>query len=278
MKRTLALLFTVASVLSFAFYLFACENRNEEEDAPQSVTLTHTEKKTENMTAPDSESCAGSENTDKPEAVFTVCIDAGHQAKGISEKEPNGPGSSVMKAKLSSGTRGVVTKIPEYVLTLEVSLMLKEELLLRGYRVVMIRETHDCPKSNAERAEIANNSGADVFVRIHANGSNDQSVSGVLACAPTESNEFLPHPLVLECRRLSLITVNELCSSTGAKNRGIYNTDTMTGINWCKIPVTIVEMGYMSNPEEDLLMATEEYRIKIVNGIANGIDSFFGLK
>lgn len=206
---------------------------------------------------------------------FTVCIDAGHQKKGISEKEPNGPGSSVMKAKLTSGTSGVYTRIPEYELTLAVSLKLKDELILRGYDVVMIRENNDCPKSNAERAIIANESGSDIFVRIHANGSTNSSVSGALTCAPTYQNEYLEFDMVRDSRKLSQDVIDALCKSTGAKNRGIYDTDTMTGINWCKIPVTIVEMGYMSNVEEDKLMATDEYRDKIVCGIADGIDTYF---
>ena len=208
--------------------------------------------------------------TQPPEKKLTVCIDAGHQRYGISEKEPNGPGSDVMKAKLTSGTRGVSTGIAEYQLNLEVSLLLEQELIARGYDVVMIRRTNDCPLSNAERAQVANESGADIFVRIHANGSENSKVSGALCCAPTQKNPFLTQQVIAESIRLSRAVVNSFCEATGANNQGLMSTDTMTGINWCEIPVTIVEMGYMSN-------ATEEYRTLMIQGIADGIDAYFGV-
>ena len=213
------------------------------------------------------------EPSDKP---LTVCIDAGHQRYGISEKEPNGPGSDVMKAKLTSGTRGVSTKTPEYQLNLDISLLLEQELLARGYNVVMIRRDNNCPLSNAERAQLANDSGADIFIRIHANGAENPSVSGALCCAPTRNNPYLTDEVIAESIRLSRAVVDSYCTATGANNQGLMSTDTMTGINWCQIPVTIVEMGYMSNAAEDELMATDAYREKMVRGIADGIDSYFG--
>ena len=203
-----------------------------------------------------------------------IAIDAGHQAKGNSEKEPIGPGASEMKAKVASGTQGTATGIPEYQLTLAVSLKLKQELINRGYQVYMIRETNDVNISNAERAQMADKSGADIFIRVHANSLNDSSIQGALTMCQTSKN---PYNGTLYSKSLSLskAVVNGICSQTGFKNRGVQETDSMSGINWCNIPVTIVEMGFMSNAEEDKKMATDEYRDKIAKGIADGIDQYY---
>ncbi len=205
---------------------------------------------------------------------YTVVIDAGHQLKANTEKEPIGPGSLEMKQKVSSGTQGISSHLPEYELTLDVALRLKELLINEGYEVIMIRETNDVNISNAERAEIANNSGADIFIRLHADGDENETVKGVTTLCPTENNEYCSN-IATDSYNLSKYIVDELSKETKDTNRGVSRVDNMTGINYCKIPVSIVEMGFMTNIETDNLFQTDEYKDKIAIGILNGINNYF---
>ena len=207
---------------------------------------------------------------------IVVCIDPGHQASGDSTQEPNGPNSSNMKARVTGGTSGRFTGVMEYELNLQIGLALRDELEARGYTVVMTRESHAVNISNMERAQFATNQGADISVRIHANGSDDASVSGALALAPSASNPYVSY-LASDSQTLSQCVLNSYCAATGMNNQGVIAHDTMTGINWCTVPVTILEMGYMTNSNDDYNMQDPGFQAQMVQGIANGIDAYFGL-
>ena len=204
-----------------------------------------------------------------------ICIDPGHQVSGDSTPEPNGPGSATTKARVTGGTTGTTTGVPEYQLNLAIALQLQQELQARGYTVYMTRTSHEVNISNKERAEFATSVGAEITIRIHANGSTNSGVSGALALAPSAGNPYVGQ-LAAASQSLSSCVLNAYCGATGLANQGVQANDTMTGINWCTMPVTILEMGYMTNPGDDTSMQDPGFQQKMVWGIANGIDTYFG--
>lgn len=231
---------------------------------------------------PDLETADVETETETEVKKLTVAIDPGHQGSWVdmTDTEPVGPGSSEMKTKSSTGTQGSYSGLAEYELNLEVSLLLRTELEERGYEVILTREDNDTAISNAERATLAYEQGGDIYVRIHANGSEDSSVSGALAMVPSSSNPYVSY-LAEDSYLLAECILDAYCSSAGFQSLGIQYADNMTGINWSRIPVMILEMGFMTNEPDDLRMADASVQEMMVQGIADGIDEYFiqkGLK
>ncbi len=202
-----------------------------------------------------------------------IVIDAGHQQTANEEKEPIGPAATETKVKATPGNTGVSTGIAEYDLTLQIAQKLETELTARGYNVKMIRTSNDVDISNATRAEYANNLNAEAVIKIHANGSTDNTATGVMTVCQTSSNPYNAG-IYDKCKDLATDVLSGLLASTGAKSDGIWETDSMSGINWSTVPVTIVEVGYITTASEEALLVTDDYQNKIVKGIADGLDTY----
>ena len=170
------------------------------------------------------------------------------------------------------GTRDVATEYLNYLYS-DAAQKLEAELTSRGYTVKMIRTSNDVDISNATRAEYANNLKADAVIKIHTNGATDGNATGVMTVCQTSSNPY-NSAIYDQCKSLATDVLSGLLASTGAKSDGIWETDTMSGINWSTVPVTIVEVGYMTTASEEALLVTDDYQNKIAKGIADGLDKY----
>ena len=244
---------------------------NESDDSHQQETSNEVENTKTKVTV--TPSC----ETEKDGNILSgkiICIDPGHQSKPNFEKELLAPGSNEKKIKDPGGTSGVSTGKPEYVLNLEVSLKLRDKLDSIGAKVVMTRESHDVDIGNIKRAQIANECNADLFLRIHADGSNNSSINGISILVP--GNKYINDSNMLQKSKTSAgLILNGMVDETGARSRGLIERNDITGFNWSKVPVMLIEMGFMSNPDEDKLLSTEDYQMKIVEGIVEGIEKYF---
>lgn len=187
--------------------------------------------------------------------TYKIAIDAGHQGK------------------VAYGTQGVKTKVPESKLTLQIALKLEKELKKRGYDVYMIRRKQNVNISNKQRAIRANKSGADICIRLHADAAS-ANVRGVSVLYPSQQNPYVAK-LSKKSKKLSKNILDSYCKSTKFKKRGLSKRDDLTGTNWSKIPVALIEMGFMTNKTEDKQMQKKQTQKKMVDGIANGIDQYF---
>lgn len=203
-----------------------------------------------------------------------IAIDPGQQKSQMTEEEPVGPGASATTAKMSYGATSTTTGKREFEWTMEFALRLKEELLARGYEVVLTREEHDVKISNAERAQFVNESGAEIYLSLQADAASNKEAKGIYTQIPSQSNAFVGN-LYPDCKRLAKEIQNNLIAETGTKDRGVQENDKVAAINYSEVPVAVLQLGFMSNKEEDTNLWSKEYQDKMIKAICDGIDTYF---
>jgi N-acetylmuramoyl-L-alanine amidase len=205
-----------------------------------------------------------------------VVVDPGHDRRANPETEPIVPGSSTRKIKDGGGTHGVASGLREAELNLKVGLLLRGMLERAGVNVVMTRtRTAATSMGNIARARIANRAGAGLFLRIHADGSTDPSARGTHTLYPALRRGWTDD-VYSESKRAARIVQRDLRAALGFPDRGLQERSDFTGFNWADVPVILVEMGFMTNPTDDRLLATRAYQRRAALGLCRGTQRFLG--
>jgi len=202
---------------------------------------------------------------------ITVCIDPGHQAEGQYMYEEKGPGLDGTVKTTPGMARGTVTKRMESIVVLEIGFLLRDTLLAQGATVVMTRETQDTYVSNIERAQIAADADADFFLRLHGNNCDNENTQGIGIYCPVSSDYAKAIADADGWHAMCDILLAAMQSATGQTKGSTKLTNNYIGNNWATMPSFLIEMGYMSNPVEDVLLSSRAYQEMLAEGMADGI-------
>lgn len=117
------------------------------------------------------------------------------------------------------------------------------------------------------RVKIGNESSADIFVSIHLNKIPQQQYYGWQTFYKANDEKSI---------KLAKSIQTNLNESIQKENKRVpMKLDTVYIMKHVEIPITIVECGFLSNPEEEQLLLTDEYQDKLAWGIYNGIIDYF---
>lgn len=201
-----------------------------------------------------------------------IGIDPGHQQTQDRTLEAMGPDTDRTKARMSAGAKGVKTGAEEYSVNLQIALKLQTLLEEAGAVVVMTRTTNDVSVSNRERAEMMNEAGVEVWIRLHCDASSSADQSGARILVPSRSNNA---SIYRESLLLGKAVVENFCRVTGAKKRTVSTRTDQTGFNWSAVPVAAIEMGYLSNAIDDSKLNSDAYQAACAQGIFDGLAEYF---
>lgn len=177
--------------------------------------------------------------------MYKICIDPGHGGTD------------------SGATNGAAY---EKNIVLDIAKRVKPLLESSGYEVVMTRET-DIFNTPSEKAQIANKAGCDLFVSIHCNSHAQNTANGTETWYYTGSDEG---------EKLATALQSNLIAKLGLRDRGIKNNKTFAVLNSTKMTAALVEVAFISNPEEKALLINNGFKAHAAQAIADGINEFYG--
>lgn len=205
---------------------------------------------------------------------FTVCIDAGHNARSSHKRVPLSPGSRETVMCETGGAAGRRSG-PEYKVNLDVAKRLAIKLRARGVHVVMVRTDSKGLMSPRKRAAIANKCKADLFVRLHCDSYDTPSIHGFFTLVPAARGYQKRKRMYRKSDKAGRFIHKRMVKALGSHNRGVAVTRGLCGFNWCKRPSVLFEMAVMSNPSDDSKLASKKYRRRIASSMSDAICAWF---
>ena len=153
-------------------------------------------------------------------------------------------------------------------INLAIALLVKEQLIEQGYEVIMSRET-DTYIAKEERVKEANESGADIYISIHQNATEEGTgVSGMEVWYEEDDSGR-------DSKRLAQLIRQQTLKSTGAVERELRGDADFHVTRNTSMPACLVETGFLSNAVERRMLSLSEYQQKIAEGIVQGISYYF---
>ena len=204
-----------------------------------------------------------------PMAGLIIGINPGHQKTGINKQYPMAPGSSKTGRGVGVGAGGHWTHVAEYETNLQVGLKLAKRLEDLGATVVMTRTTNDVMLTNIERAKMLNDAGVDIALQLHCDAVDNSSFHGCATYYRDNSD------WVAESRDMAKLLAKGISYDTGCVNRGAKVYNNYMSLNWSTTPAVLIEMGFISNEKEDRLLASDDYRGKVADGIVRALRVYF---
>ena len=208
----------------------------------------------------------------------TVALDPGHNGKNaqspseINRLVPDGRGGK--KACNTTGT-ATADDFPEHAFNFNVAVAMRERLQELGAEVVMSRDDDDSVGPCVDyRGAFAKDAGADILLSIHANGSNDQRISGFgVITAPgrhSDASQDLAHALAA-----GLEDGDFAANAAGYGADGLSERTDLAGLNNAQVPAALVECGEMRNPDEAAVMESPEGQERYAEALVAGIVAYF---
>lgn len=264
MKRLFCLIILILTLTACT----ACADSNTE----PTQTTAGTSQPTETVTTTVRETTVTAPTTQPEERKFKILLDAGHGCtKTYTEQVAPGSDKTTVESP-NTGTSGVSTNRHESELTLAIALKLQAALKKTDAEVYMVRSTPTTDMSLTQRAEMGNELGVDLVLRIHADGVDDSSVRGASLLYP--STDYTDADVVEKSKEAAECISQKYIEETELNDRGVIERNDLVGFNFTTVPSVLIELGFMSNPEEDELMWEPSFQQKMTDGIINGITEY----